>query len=202
MLLLEWVDYTGEDADFLLRAHPGQAVEDRLECNWIKDHCQFEILADTIDPGTCKPYVEFDNARVVDGQLQAGGPDYVFTLRLPLADQASLLLTARMARLVGELTEEADGKYLSNGLLGGAILKTELMGAIDSIPPDIDLPVSKDMIKNLLDNFIVPDIDTNADGELDAASIGIKLAAHPAEITGFTGQVGLTCSPDGQCVEP
>jgi hypothetical protein len=202
MLLLEWVDYAEEDTDFLLRAHPVQAVEEQSECNWSTDKCQFEILADTIDPGTCKPYVEFDNARVVDGHLMAGGPDYIFTLRLPLSETTSILLKARMARLVGDLEEGAEGKILTNAVLGGAIPKADLMNAIDGIPPDAELPISKDMIKNLLDTFIMPDIDTDSDGQLDSASIGIKLAAHPAEITGFTGQTGLICSPDGQCLEP
>lgn len=49
---------------------------------------------------------------------------------------------------------------------------------------DDGLPVSKAMLKNLLDMFIAPDLDSDNDGQEDAASVGIKFATISGTIAG------------------
>ncbi len=199
-VLLEWRGYAGDDQPFELRVHPGIATEIMEKCNGKSQTCAYLIAEETLDPGKCEPFVTFPDAMVANGRLAAGGPDALFVFRLPLSSSATLLLTARMARIEGEITQDAEGTFISDGLIGGAIRKQEFIDAVDLIPPEAELPVTPETIKALLELFIVNDVDTDGDGALDAASIGVTFEARPAVITGFAGGDNLVCSPEGQCV--
>lgn len=199
-LVLEWREYVGENMAFELRVHPGIPAEPVEKCDGQTETCSYVIAEETLGPGTCIPLVVFLEAQVAGGVLDAGGKDSIFVFRLPLSTSATLLLTARMARITGVVSQEVDGLSISDGLIGGAIRKDELIAALSLIPSNAELPVSVETVEALLELFVVPDVDTDGDGALDAASIGLKFAARPAVISGFAGGDNLVCSPDGLCL--
>jgi hypothetical protein len=76
---------------------------------------------------------------------------------------------------------EADSMVWVDGVLGGAIRLADIDAWVDSLPPTLELPVSNQLMKNLLSTWILPDIDTGMEGILDAASVGLvfsTLSAH------------------------
>ena len=203
ILLLESVGLTTDGSSFGLNGYLGQADQSKEECDFQTEKCEYTILSDSIDPLTCLPLAAFDNARITDGKLTAGGPEMVFVVSLPVSDTVQLKLTALMAQIAGDVLFVSNEMFIQNGIIGGAIRKDSLMEAVDQIPdadPENPLPVSREMIKNLLDMFVVPDVDTDDDGEADAASIGIKFESIPGTISGAEGLLETVCNPDGQCV--
>jgi len=186
VLIAESVGYKDDGSEFTMNMYIGDPVEDKAVCDFQTAVCDYTVKADSLDPVTCVPVITFDNATVTDGALKAGGPDAIFSVTIPIQEGIALTVTANMAQIVGDISGEGETMKLDNGLIGGAVRKDKLMEAVDYIPEDAGLPVSKDMIKNLLDMFVKPDVDTDDDGELDAASIGIKFGAIAGKITGFT----------------
>ena len=99
-----------------------------------------------------------------------------------------LTANAYMARLVATPALEGDQLLaLDDGVVGGAVDKAELLETCMALPDDLfaDLGIGKDLVCNMLDMFIQPDIDRDDDGELDSASVGIAFGAIPGTITGL-----------------
>ena len=188
VLLLEPVDPNFDGLPFKLNFLLGEAVADKETCDWQLETCQYTVLQDSLDPVTCNVRFQFHNATVVDGLLKAGGPDAKIAMVLPLSDSFRLEVEVHMAHVQGVVSgvDSIDG--IENGILAGAVRKAALLDAIDSLPAEVveALPVSPEMVTNLLDAFIVPDVDTNNDGQLDGASLGMKFTTIAATITATT----------------
>lgn len=187
VLLLEPVSPALDGSTFVLNLLLGETTATKEECDWQTDACAYLVIPDSLAPGTCAPRFHFDNTTIVDGQLRAGGPDAEFAMVVPLSDSFRLEIVVHMARIEGTVvgTDEIEG--IVGGIVGGAVRKSSLLEAIDSIPPELveTLPVSPEMVKNLLDAFIVPDVDINGDGELDGASVGLKFSTIPGSVGGM-----------------
>ncbi len=186
VLLAEMKDMKTDGTEFTMNMYIGDPVADKATCDYQAAVCDYTVKLDSLDPVTCAPIITFDNATITAGALKAGGPDAIFSVTIPIQEGISLTVTANMAQIVGTVAGEGEAMTLADGIVGGAVRKDKLMEAVDYIPDDAGLPVSKDMIKNLLDMFVKPDVDTDDDGELDAASIGIKFGAIAGKIGGFT----------------
>jgi hypothetical protein len=182
-LVLEWGSFKGEDVAFDLTFHPAVPDLPKESCDWQLESCDFSILEESLDPETCLPLVVFHNAVISDGKLTAGETDNIFIFQIPLSDSAQLELVMRVARLEGTVISGADGRYIVGGLIGGAIRRDDIVAAIQQIPDTAYLPVGKETLITLLDLFVVPDVDTDADGNPDAVSLGLKFEARPATIT-------------------
>ncbi|MBM4354303.1 MAG: hypothetical protein FJ109_10990 [Deltaproteobacteria bacterium] len=185
-LIAEMVDMKTDGTEFTMNMYIGDPAADKATCDFQTAVCEYYVKKDSVDPGSCVPIINFDNATITDGALVAGGPDAIFSVTIPIQEGIALTVTANMAQIVGTIAGEGEAMTLTDGIVGGAVRKDKLMEAVDYIPDDAGLPVSKDMIKNLLDMFVKPDVDTDDDGELDAASIGIKFAAIAGKILGFS----------------
>lgn len=188
-LLMESVNPSLDGEQFTINMYLGQAVADKETCDWQSQTCDYFVSRASFDLDTCTPIIFFDNATITDGHLSAGGPDAVFSVAIPL--DAGLVLTANayLARI--EATAVVDGANiigLQDGIVGGAVNKQELIDTCLALPADTfyDMPVSKEMICNLLDMFITTDIDSDDDGLLDSASVGIAFSAITATILGLT----------------
>jgi len=70
-------------------------------------------------------------------------------------------------------------------VLGGAINKQQMLNAVENLPPEVELPVDKALVIQMLNGLVKVDIDSNGDGTLDAASVGMPFKAHAASITGM-----------------
>jgi hypothetical protein len=189
ILLAEFVDAALDGSEFMVNFYLGAATADQATCDWQVEPCDYLVNVDSFDPLTCAPLIFFENATITDGAFYAGGPDAVFSITIPL--DAGLVLTANayMARLMA--APVIDGELilaLNDGVVGGAVDKAELLETCMALPDDLfaELGIGKDLVCNMLDMFIQPDIDRDDDGELDSASVGIAFGAIPGMITGLT----------------
>ena len=183
ILLADMTDAVDDGTEFAMPMYIGELGPE--ECAHQEALCDYYVKVDSFDPITCEPLIMFDPASITDGKLVAGGPDAKFSVTIPVQDNLVLSVTADMAQLNGDIAGEGEAMTITNGLIGGAVRKDKLMEAVDLIPEDAELPVSKDMIKNLLNMFVIPDVDTDDDGEPDAASIGVKFGTIAGQVIGL-----------------
>ena len=187
VLLMEFVSMSNSGSPFTINLLTGSPVEDRGICDYQADKCDYLVDVSSFDPVFCDPVISFDNATISDGKLWAGGADYVFVVPVPIQEGFLLVVEAHMAKLSAVVSGSGDTMKLTDGLLGGAVRKDKLMEAVDLLPEE-GLPVGKGMIKNLLDMFVQPDVDADFDGELEAASIGMKFGAIAGNIVGLSAE--------------
>ena len=162
----------------------GDVIDPIETCDWQAAKCNYYVKEESFDLATCNPIIMFDNATVNGTDFLAGGKDYLFSVAVPITDGALLMVTAYMARIEGTVILDGDTIIgMEDAIVGGAVPKALIMEAVDNLPEDLDLPVSKDLIKSMLDLFIVPDVSTNGDPELDGASVGIQFSAIEGAIT-------------------
>ena len=188
LLLAETVGYTDNGSQFTINMYLGDAAEDKDVCDWQVDKCSYLAKPDSIDLATCAPLIAFDNATVNDGKLHAGGKESLFTIAIPIAEGAIFQVTANMAQMVGDMVADGEDLRIENGIIGGAVRKDKMLEGVDLMPDSVmlEMPVSKEMLKQLLLMFVTEDIDTDDDGDLAAASIGVKYATIPGSITGVS----------------
>ena len=87
----------------------------------------------------------------------------------------------------GELTVTVTGGQVSaaQGVLGGAVPKSQLLDAVAVLPDgSLPAPLTKETVTGLIQALVQNDIDSDGDGVMDAASIGIKLVARDANVVG------------------
>jgi len=186
ILLSENVDMKTDGSEFTINMYMGDMTVEKDVCDYQAVKCEYVVKLEALDLVTCLPYITFANATINDGKLFAGGPDSIFKFSIPIVEGMIFDIEANMATVTGDVVGEGDDMVIENGLIGGAVRKDKLMEAVDLIPEDeVDLPVSKEMIKNLLNMFVKPDVDTDDDGDPDAASIGVKYATIPGAIIGY-----------------
>jgi len=182
-LLAEMVSVKYDGSSFAVNMYLAQPVLPKYQCNFQTSVCEYLIDSGAIDEDACQPFVTFDNAKIVDGVLTAGGKGYQFTWVLPFLNGPPMEVNLLNARIVADVVLGGSGVLEVHGVIGGAIPKEALIEAVDDLPEQ-GLPVSKEMIKSLLGMMITNDIDTDGDGVPDAASIGIKFTSIGAEIVG------------------
>lgn len=178
-LILEYTGY-GENP-FALALHQAGLAPNNRDCNVQAQTCDWLVTDDLLDPDTCDRLVTLD-ATLDGNQLTAGGPGTIFPFSLPLGD-AVIELTLYEVTLVGTVAERNGRVATSQLVLGGAVRRSELVEALGALDPE-SLPVPPETIAQILDIVVQDDVDTNNDGEPDAASIGIRLDGIEANITG------------------
>lgn len=185
VLLKELVEPTFDGQPFVMRFYHGQKAFEEGECEDATQPCPYDASFDSFSPFTCEPYNVFDNATIVDGRLHAGGPEYTINIVFKDAEGIGFEATLHQVVLEADVVVSETGPYLENGLTAGALRKAALMAATEYAE---EAPVSDEMMKNLLEMFLVPDIDIDGDGELDGVSYGVKFATVPATIVGVSDQ--------------
>ncbi|MSP92189.1 MAG: hypothetical protein EXR79_10375 [Myxococcales bacterium] len=152
-------------------------------CKFMTESCAWRVDPKMLDPVSCKALVGLPGT-LVGTQLKAGGKSTSFPFSIPLQGGAALKVTIYAARVHATVTL-ADGKMTAlDGVLAGAVPKTELVAALDALPDDGSLPISKDDLKGLLNALVQNDIDLDGDGKKDAASIGLKLKGIAGTLAG------------------
>ena len=171
---------------FTVNVYRGIPVEDLGVCDYQHDNCPYYIDSSSIDAAGCKPMSTFDNATIVNGKLTAGGFGYLYLFDgFMIAPEFSLLSMASMARMTGTVVEVGGGELeVHDGLIGYAINKAEFLEQLSYID-DSELPIGVDMLQNIFDMFLEPDVDANFDGELDSASMAVKFETIPGTIVGI-----------------
>jgi hypothetical protein len=167
---------------FTINMYVGDIDPANAECDINGDFCDWWVNDDSWSKADCSLLIQFP--ATLDGDaLVAGGADSKFTLTLPIQDVV-LIVTAYMARVEGTFMMGENGPSLSSSVLGGAVRKQDIIDAIEAYPGDTLGGIPKAVAVNLIGQ-LAADVDTDNDGEDDALSIGLKIAAIPGAITGI-----------------
>ncbi len=153
-------------------------------CDYQASTCDYDIASLSFD-ATCTPYFLFDNARITNGRITAGGRDQLISMVLPLVGGSLLAVTIASARTEGTVTIGADGRVTAiNGIIAGAIPKAQLIEAVRELDPDnFSLPgFTPEGAADLLDTLVVADIDLDGDGLPEAASMSMRISTIPARL--------------------
>ena len=186
LILYEHKGFNTNGAPYTMAVYAARKLDPtNAGCDFQVSDCKYLVDEDSLDED-CNPIVALDNAMLNGNQLTAGGPGYTFPFELPLFGDVSLEITLFSATV--EATATVSGGEITEleGILAGAVPKTQLKTAIENLPPEVEdqLPFPKEQIITLLELLVQPDIDGNNDGIKESASIGIQFTAIPGQITG------------------
>jgi len=192
VLLAEMNNFAVDGTEFLMNMYIGDITGDSDACDFQTVKCDYVVDPLSFAVDTCLPVISFDNAAVNGDAFTAGGPGYFFSVSIPI-EGIPLTITAVMAKIEGTITVVEGGPTAIDGaIIGGAVPKALIMDVVDNLPDDIDLPVSAELIKGMLDMFIIPDIDAGdeygdgePDGEFESASVGIQFDAIEGAVIGM-----------------
>lgn len=146
-------------------------------CDWLVDRA-------FLDPETCEAIAALAGTRT-GGRIVAGGPSSTLPFSIPLSATASLQVTVVNVRLELDVTVTGGQVSAAQGVLGGAVPKSQLLAAVAALPDgSLPPPLTKETVTGLIDTLVQNDIDSDGDGVKDAASIGIVLVARDANVVG------------------
>ena len=173
MIVFDMVDFNSDGSQFTLNIYDALLLDE--DCPHMESSCEYLVKPESFEPATCKPATSFDNAKVTGANLTAGGPG--FQTQSPFPIPMFLLLPATkvpayMVQMAAVVSGQGENMEIVDGLFCGAFRKTDMMAAIDMLTPeDPDgLPISKEMLKNLVNMFLVPDMNTDEIPGMDAVS--------------------------------
>jgi len=156
-----------------LAVHQVDVHKSNPKCDINKAHCKYTAAMSLLDPKTCKPTVKLAG-KLVGDKFSAGGKGTIFPFNLPIQPGVDLKVSIYDVRIEGTV-KVSGGKLTSmTGILAGAVPKKDLLEAINAVP-DADLPLPKATLISILDSTVAQDMDTNGDGNKDAASISLKI---------------------------
>ncbi|GEM_PF-4108328 len=151
-------------------------------CPELGGSCTFKVAANSFDGYSCKPAMRLSGTST-ESSFLVGSLDQSVTLPLPVAGGITVPLTLYRAHAKGTYTLSGGTFAITNGVLAGAILKSEFLVLLNAIPDGV-LPVSIETIIGALDLFIKPDQDLDGDGTFDAYSVGFTMSAAGVPVLG------------------
>jgi hypothetical protein len=136
------------------------------------------------NPLTCKPLISFDNGAIAAKALTAGPS--LFTLTIPLQG-TMLAFTLQQAQVKAAITD--GGVNATAGYLAGILTKEEVDAALVVAKESCNVPTPPDACGyiSMAEKFIpfLFDLDLNADGTKDAASVCLALTLKGGTVLGF-----------------
>ena len=178
--VVEFEDPDPEDDAFAMHFLASEPADPT--CDFQHQECDYFPLWEALD-ATCSPVVSFDNARRTGSRITAGGPGYTFALRATLIGGGHLDLAILNARFEAEASVSSGGVIRTlDGFLGGGVEKQALLDTVAQLPAEVFYPMDLAQVLSVLDQLIVEDLDTDLDGEPDAASVAIQFKSIPANV--------------------
>ena len=153
-------------------------------CDFQNAVCDYDVAALSFD-AACDPYFRFENAKITNNRLTAGGRDQLISMVLPLVGGSLLAVTIASARTEATVTVDVNGRVTAlNGIIAGAIPKAQLIEAVRELDPNnFSLPgLTPAAAADLLDTLVTADIDLDGDGLAEAASVSMRIATIQARI--------------------
>jgi len=180
--VLEFKDFKDDGTPFEVLMHGAYLHDSNPDCDFQSNECAYYVVSASFAVD-CSPLANFDNAKLVDGHLKAGGNGYGFAVKTTLMGGGALEIGVSNIRIEADVQlNQGESQVVGmQGFMGGAVDKAELLLAIDSLPDDV-FPLDKETIKGMLDTLIVNDLDSDGDGVDDAASISIRFDTIPADL--------------------
>lgn len=197
VLMLRGSEFRNDGVPFGLHVLVGQLDPGNACCNPVAAdaNCGYQVLPQSFEVAAkgqadaCAVKIQFPNAKVAAGALQAGGPGQPFVLATPLKD-LNIHFALTDAKLVGAVSTNAGAWHgTKDGLLCGVLTKPALAAAIDALPEDqlAEMGFDKPMLKGVIKSFLIADIASAPGGPLDAYSVAVQLETVQGHVTG--GQV-------------
>ena len=177
IFLTELVEPDFDGTEFAMNIYYGGLSWDNPDCDFMQDKCIYQASSLSFNV-LCEPQVAFDNAKIENGVLTAGGSGFIFPFKATFSNGATTETVLYAARVRADMVTDSDGNILSlKGVMGGAITKENLVDLIMAIP-DQYLPLEKEAIVGLVEN-IPQDIDLDGDGSMDGSSIALVFETIP-----------------------
>jgi hypothetical protein len=172
--------WLAEGGDYTLLAFTGEYVD--MECDAALGGCSILVAPETLDED-CQPVMALP-ATGTPTSVAAGGPGNNLPILFPVGE-AVLSLNLYHLRIEATLDVVEGAIVGMQGVMGGAIRKADLFSALEAVPPE-QLPAGLDAatLTLLLDGLVISDIDTDGDGQPDAASVGFVFGSAPVLIDG------------------
>lgn len=181
MVLLEHADLKTDGTPYRVNFYTAKLAN--AGCDYQTQSCEYTVPASVFDV-ECKALVGFDGAKLAGTVLTAGGPGTSFPFTIPISG-LPLTITVYNARIKADVTLVGGAITAMKGVIGGAVPKEDIKAAVEALPPEqFPAGFSKDTIMGFIDVLVQNDVDTNGDGSVDAASIGIPFEAIGGTITG------------------
>lgn len=184
VVLTEYVvpDFSGKP--FVLNVYWGDTTAERADCDYQTQVCDYLLYWKSFDASGCQPVATFDNARIIDGVLTAGGMSYEASVSIDMAG-VMVPLVLRMAHVKGEIPGWASSDlHVEGGILAAGIPKQALIDIVENTPEE-DLPVDKGLVLGMFDLLLVNDLDSDGDGSFDSISVGFIFATIPGNVVGL-----------------
>jgi hypothetical protein len=188
---------TFDGSRFVLPLYMAEVGPTTPGCDPKTETCDYVLPREDFD-GQCKPLYFWDNATIVGDLLTAGGAGYAFTVPTRYGVSATVhgtQVSARLAITGGHVTG-----MLPGSLAAGAIRVDEALALLDAAFPGPEDTIvyatyTKGFVRNVLQNLVAPDVDTDGDGTPDAVSFGLRVQAGRGVIV----DVGTPCAAVADC---
>ncbi len=134
---------------------------------------------------TCPATSGWLDAKVVAGQLQAGGPSATISLPMTAAPSASFF-ALKGARLTATVPSGGGMASLPSGTLCGWLTKADIETLIDNLPPGFYAQaggLDAATLKSVVFQQSKADIDSDGNGSLDAYSFGLGFSGDPVKLS-------------------
>ena len=193
IILLQATGWNTTGKTFAVGLHTGKLDAASKSCSLTSSiaNCGYKVSAKGVNvsggnKGACPAKNALDKAKITGKNLVATGSAGKVTLPLSMLG-VGIPLAMHKLRIQGVVTDSKTWKTTANGKLCGAVKKTDLDAAIDSIPDAVfqQIGFSKSMVKMLLGTILKMDIDTDGDATLDAYSAAFTMSTVPGKITGL-----------------
>ena len=160
-------------------------------CDVEATSCPVLVDAHGLDPESCAPRWKLEG-ETTSSELTAGGPGNVVPWPVHIGLFQPVVMHVHNFAIAADVELGDGGKVFSlQGVIGGAFRLEVALEAWEKLPEEAwtDLGFSKEMVQNLLEMFLAPDIDTDSDGLPDAISFGQKFTAGAATAAGLYSPV-------------
>ncbi|MFH1532994.1 MAG: hypothetical protein ABIK09_19900 [Pseudomonadota bacterium] len=155
-------------------------------CDTEAELCDYLLRPELMDATTCEPLVRFELTSTGDGNGMPGfGEEFSLQVQV-IPDYAPHILRVWRPGFTAKLDDWAgDDQTWQEGVLGGAFHKEDLLEIVEALPDDFDLSISRQLLKGMLDMFLIPDIDADGDGTPESVSFGVRFTTIPAMLSGI-----------------
>ena len=143
-----------------------------LSCDPTTAGCNYDVFGETVI-GECAPRYTFNNAKIANGKLTAGGKQHEAVFYLMIGTY-KLPVVLKWAKIEADVSMSGGKITGGTGILGGALDKRSLLAALNRVPSNQFYPYIKDNVRNHINSFLVPDMDVEGTSHLDYASIAMK----------------------------
>ena len=174
----------GDDPDLVtLSFFSGKLAPSTPDCDTQAQTCDWVVKRDMLDPDTCAAVVSMP--ATISGNVLTAIGEAALPFEMRLSATAVVEITIGSLQVVGTVTRSGGRITAMQGILAGAVPKQQLLDGIGALPDD-SLPANLDKatVLALVNALVSNDIDTNDDGVMDSASIGIKFTAIDGHIVG------------------